>query len=263
MSVTVTVDGEKEVVFEMKFSYDKDGLIDGVWYEPEGMNIVEVIRGEGMLFEEKTYKPEEELYGLPAVKLSMLDGKELLEVWKNADRKYGHPVIILNDRLVEEMLEDGEYEEGELPDIDEYLSEYIEELEESEYKEDIMGSPEDTGDPLTKFLTPFMSEEERWLVWVPVAEPWLIFEKLPIGGWNECPDANHMAAFSKKVNTISGAVPALISGATLEYYTPRRLNDDEALPMALDMYGFCSDIDGVYALADALLKSDIWYFWWD
>ena len=43
VSVTVTVDGEKEVVFEMKFSYDKDGLIDGVWYEPEGMNVVEVI----------------------------------------------------------------------------------------------------------------------------------------------------------------------------------------------------------------------------
>lgn len=216
--------------------------------------------------------PQTELYGLPAVQLpDGLQGEALLKIWKEADRSYGHPVIILRDEMLEEMLTEfnvGSYRPGPLPDIDAYLAPYIKELEEPEQFEYLMGSPEDTGDAVRFFLSPGLSTAPRWLVWVPVGQPWEIFEKLPIGGWNDCPDANHMAAYCRKVYGSCGAVPALISGENLEMVPERRPTAEEAFPMALDMYGFCTDIvtqgvGTICALADTLLRSDIWYFWWD
>lgn len=67
-----------------------------------------------------------------------------------------------------------------------------------------------------------------------------------------------------------GAVPALMTPDVLEYTIPfgTSVPSWQALDLALEQYAYCNDIvdqgiGTIGALADGLMKSHNWYFWWD
>lgn len=104
---------------------------------------------------------------------------------------------------------------------------------------------------------------------IPTENPWEIFKWLPIGGWNDCPDAEDMMSVSKLWYEEYSAVPALITSDTLEYYLPVAIVDrDKAFEIAKQSFAFCQDIvdqgcGAIKVLADSITKSNVWYFWWD
>ena len=65
-----------------------------------------------------------------------------------------------------------------------------------------------------------------------------------------------------------GAVPAAMSHDELEFLLPAPVPKEKAMEVAVELYGFCPDLDqdedgSIGALADALWQSTVWYFWWD
>ena len=105
---------------------------------------------------------------------------------------------------------------------------------------------------------------------IPVKNPWEVFAWLPFGGLNECPAGEEHMAVAKYWFEKFGAVPALISYDVLEYTIPfgTSVPSWQALDLALEQYAYCNDIvdqgvETVGRLADGLMKSHFWYFWWD
>ena len=105
---------------------------------------------------------------------------------------------------------------------------------------------------------------------IPVKNPWEVFAYLPFGAWNDCPDTPSLMAAAKHWYEKYGAVPAVMTHDVLEFVLPKLANSEEAMELALEQYGFCSDIvnqgpEGatVGRLADILRQSTVWYFWWD
>ena len=105
---------------------------------------------------------------------------------------------------------------------------------------------------------------------IPVKNPWEIFAYLPFGGWNECPDTQSLMAVAKYWFEQYGAVPAAMTHDELEFLLPAPVSQENAMDVALELYGFCPDaIDQgpeeatVGAMADVLRQSTVWYFWWD
>ena len=98
---------------------------------------------------------------------------------------------------------------------------------------------------------------------------WEIFAWIPFGGWNECPDAEDMMAVCKYWYELYKAVPAVISGDTLDLYCFEPVSNKlDALKLAEEQYGFCSDIidqgmQEIKPLASLLMNSKVWSFWWD
>ena len=188
-------------------------------------------------------------------------------MWKSADRSKGFPVFLLYDELLDELLEENLYE-GEA-DIEAYLHQREEEESEFLDADYIMGNPDDTAEGIYEFSSfEIQDDADIFLVNVTVENPWQIFEKLPFGAYNECPAPNILSAFSKMTYEKFGAVPAVISSDTLEFAVSRRPSKQEAFGLAQQMYLLCPDIvdqgyGSIYALADCLTKSDIWFFWWD
>ena len=65
-----------------------------------------------------------------------------------------------------------------------------------------------------------------------------------------------------------GAVPITITHDVLEYKIEKIITDKEtAMETAVEMYGYCPDVDQSYEtlgqLAGSLINSSVWYFWWD
>ena len=105
---------------------------------------------------------------------------------------------------------------------------------------------------------------------IPVKNPWEVFAYLPFGGWNECPATKEHMAVAKYWFEKYGAVPALMTPDVLEYTIPfgTSVPSWQALDLALEQYAYCNDIvdqgvGTIGALADGLMKSHNWYFWWD
>lgn len=103
---------------------------------------------------------------------------------------------------------------------------------------------------------------------IPVKNPWEIFAWLPFGGWNECPDTPDLMAVAKYWYEKHGAVLAVMTHDVLEFDVPKPVEKEEAKQLALEQYAWDPDVvDGadltVGMLADCLMKSTTWYFWWD
>lgn len=110
--------------------------------------------------------------------------------------------------------------------------------------------------------------EELMLARLPVSEPCRVFAHLPFGSWNDCPDAEDLIAVCKDWQTRYGAVPAMLSHDILQMYVPQPLTDpEEAMRLAAEQFTFCEDlsqgIGTIEALADSLIGSHYWFFWWD
>ena len=103
---------------------------------------------------------------------------------------------------------------------------------------------------------------------IPVKNPWEIFAYLPFGNWNDCPDTPQLMAAAKYWFEQHGAVPAAMSHDELEFLLPAPVHKETAMDVAVELYGFCPDLDqnedgSIGSLADALWQSTVWYFWWD
>ena len=110
---------------------------------------------------------------------------------------------------------------------------------------------------------------ETILALIPVSDPWRIFAWLPFGGWNRCPDTEHMMAVSKYWYEKYGAVPIAVSHDELEFLLPRSLSRKQADEVSKEHALFCPDIvkpEGKLTeeqLSEFLNGSKCWYFWWD
>lgn len=110
---------------------------------------------------------------------------------------------------------------------------------------------------------------ETILAYIPTAKPYEVFAWLPFGGWNDCPDAEDMIKVARYWYEKHSAVPVVISHDTLEFICRSRPHKKEAaLALAKEQYALCPDIvdqgiETVGALADTLMQSTVWFFWWD
>lgn len=103
---------------------------------------------------------------------------------------------------------------------------------------------------------------------IPVKNPWEIFAWVPFGGWNECPTNDEIMYIAKYWYEKYGAIPAVMTHDVLEFAARPVKDKKAAMELALEQYVFCSDIvdqgvNTIGALADTLMKSSVWYFWWD
>ena len=55
----------------------------------------------------------------------------------------------------------------------------------------------------------------------PVNQPWQILAWFPIGGWDNCPKAEHLVSVAKHWQEGFGAVPAVISDGIIEFAVPK------------------------------------------
>lgn len=159
------------------------------------------------------------------------------------------------------------------PDIlDERLRELEKDMAEADGY-DIYGEYSGKFNPCKCFLSigksDLNSDETLVLFRIPVKEPWKVFAWIPFGGWNECPDPVDMIAVCKYWYEKFGAVPAVVKSNILEMYVLSPVNDiDTAFDIAKEQYGFCNDIvdqgtGTIKSLAETLVGSNVWYFWWD
>ncbi len=225
------------------------------------------IAAEAPVIPESRYRQRE--LPFPYEKLPDMSDTDYLAAWKNADRSQGMPILIRRDPALMDMLEEHPMADGPLPDIDAFLEPGILDLMENEECTYYRGHPEDSAPGVVEFQSFKFERGSAILAYIPVEEPWQVFRHIPIGGWNECPEAETIMAFCKKMYEQFGAVPAVASEDTLELVPARRPNAEEACQLAREMYAFAPDIvcqgdmPSVCALADSLTKSDVWYFWWD
>ncbi len=109
---------------------------------------------------------------------------------------------------------------------------------------------------------------ETILAYIPTKNPYEVFAWLPFGGWNECPEAADMIKIARHWYEKYNAVPAVIGHDTLEFRAVP-LDESAAVLAAREQFAVCPDrvwqcgIDTIGALADTLIKSTVWYFWWD
>lgn len=141
--------------------------------------------------------------------------------------------------------------------------------------EDFMGVMDNGGtiDSLSAFEMSYKNDgiQETILFEVPVDEPWKVIAWFPIGGWNECPAPEEMITVCRYWYKKYGAFPAVITHDVMEFYVERPVTDEEeAWKLAKEHYAFSNDrVDqctATYTLgevADCLIDSSVWYFWWD
>ena len=140
------------------------------------------------------------------------------------------------------------------------------------YRTDVLGEYVENGIGNTSFCGIINDETGRTLplllAEVPVNQPWQILAYFPIGGWDNCPKAEHLVSVAKHWYEGFGAVPAVISEGIIEFAVPHPVSEEESLPLAEEHYAFCTDIvdqnlGTINALADVLRKSTVWFFWWE
>jgi hypothetical protein len=191
-----------------------------------------------------------------------LKSKEYFKIWKNADDTEGIPVFVLFDKSLEEMLRENFYEHKEID-----IEKFFEEKRKENIQPPFWGEEDDVGiSDTTPTSFPVILEEKIVLAKVPVKKPWEIFEKIPFGGFNECPPANVISAFCKMACEKYGAVPFAICSDTLELSLSRRLTKSEALEFAEKIYYFCPNVfeddETLYEIANGISKSDFCFLWW-
>lgn len=165
-------------------------------------------------------------------------------------------------------------------DSDDFLNERIAEITEYNDKFDLdkyLGGNKITFEDIrTSFYSPLKlgsdnAYEEMLLAKIPVKQPWQVAAWLPMGSWNECPQPKNMMAMAKRWYDKYGAVICCITSDEMEFRVSNPPTDsDEAYELAKEHYYFCQDRIEQYAekynlktLANGLIKSKFWYFWWD
>lgn len=207
------------------------------------------------------------LLPFPYREIPKSDSNELLSLWQSSHKSGIHPLLIAGDEQTLEMLSSNQWECDELPDLNEFFEAARTDLDEDEFSHLIIGTKDDSGEAMDAF-TALESDAPLLLGEIPAEHPWDIFRLLPIGGWNDCPNAEVIAAFCKQMYESYGAEPVLVSGDMLILKPDRLPAEEETYDLALKLYAFCPDmvsqgLGSIHALADSLTKSPLWQFWWD
>ncbi|UQZ90336.1 hypothetical protein C4J81_14435 [Deltaproteobacteria bacterium Smac51] len=150
------------------------------------------------------------------------------------------------------------------------------ELTEGENSENYEPGPVE-GDNILSYFSSYWDYDtnrtmEVILARIPAAHPWELAAWMPMGGFNDCTTPENQVAVMKRWHEKYGAMPALVASDAWEFTVPEPLSDkEEALKLAYEHYAFCFDRVEQYGrdeyktgnLADSLMKSTVWYFWWD
>lgn len=227
---------------------------------------------------------------------------EKFEKYSKEGKEKGYfPVIVTVDETLLESLSfnTSDDEEFNIEDVRDYRKKYISDVfsdvfsksgknilrdlidrrkteaedDEMSFSEEIVGELEETEEEKLNSPIGFLNyrtdkPEELFIVKVPVQNPWEIFAWFPMGNWNECPTTSEHMAVSRYWYEKFGAVPITITHDVLEYKIEKIITDKEtAMETAIEMYGYCPDVDQSYEalgqLAGSLVNSSVWYFWWD
>ena len=105
---------------------------------------------------------------------------------------------------------------------------------------------------------------------VPSADPWNVFAWFPVGGFDGMPTNDKLTAASKHWYQLCGAVPAVISYNTIEYFVPNgKPTYDAALQIAREQFAVCHErvlrltrSHSLGELVNTLMKSCVWYLGW-
>jgi len=156
--------------------------------------------------------------------------------------------------------------------LEERFKEYTEDISEDWINEVSNENWEDEfdGDGSINEFT-FLDVKEIVLFEVPTKNPWEVIAWFPMGGWNECPWVDDMMAISHYWYEKYHAFPAVITRDVLQYFVENPVdNEEEALELAKEHYAFCTDrLDQgtasgtINEVADSLIDSKVWFFWWD
>lgn len=223
---------------------------------------------------------------------------EKFEKYSEEGKEKGYfPVIVTVDETLLESLSFNisEDENFTLEDVRDYRKRYISSVfsdggenilrdlinarkaeaedDEMSFSEEIIGEFEENDEDTLNSPIGFLNyrtdkPEELFIVKVPVKNPWEIFAWFPMGNWNECPSTSEHMAISRYWYEKFGAVPITITHDVLEYKIEKIITDKEtAMETAVEMYGYCPDVNQSYEtlgkLAGSLINSSVWYFWWD
>lgn len=164
--------------------------------------------------------------------------------------------------------------------VDDYIEDYIDtdSREETDWEkrepDEFLGELAD-GETISELISLNNLNEdgvqEIILFEIPTANPWEAIAWLPFGGWNECPPAEEMMAVCRYWYEKYQAFPASVSHDELEFYLETPVSDtDTAWKLAKEHYAFspdridqCTQSGTAGELADTILGSHVWYFWWD
>ncbi len=160
-------------------------------------------------------------------------------------------------------------EETELPDGKEYLDRLIAGQQQGPESVELQkGTPNTELSSYWNYYTRLT--EEVLLVRIPVEEPWKILGWFPFRYGEGRPEHAVLLAIAKHWYKTYGAVPAVVGVDEIEFYVARPVQDEQqALQLAREQYVFCSAVTEqgknttIGMLAQALLHSTVWYFWWD
>jgi len=110
---------------------------------------------------------------------------------------------------------------------------------------------------------------EIHLALIPTRNVWEVPAHLLYGGWNDCPMPEEHTAVFKYWHENYGAEVFSIAGDVVEMHVTRPPKTrGEAMDLAREQFIYCSDIvhqgtRTIHALADEIIDSSGWFFWWD
>lgn len=219
----------------------------------------------------------------------LIPANDALQAWKTHADRYvssGRWPILLEASIVDaergqpEDSREEILEKSQQIDVGHFLKDRL--LEDLEYEEE--GFPEDyDGFDIASLKAPssatFSSTaiegvgeeapDQVGLILVPCDYPYDVFSVLPFGGWNDCPfDEEHLAVARDWYKRF-GATPFAILSDVVELYVESPVtNPEAAAKLASGMYQYAPDIvdqgtESMQALAQEILGSKVWFFWWD
>lgn len=194
------------------------------------------------------------------------------------------PVILVPGENLADLMEEAESPQYYLKEYKRHrgkdiLEGYLKEIKDclnrqGESLEDVIDTVE-RGQQIDEFIG-YMPDDwgetaEVILVKVPTINPWEIFAWIPMGGWNECPPTEYMMAIMKDWHEAYGFEPVVICEDMIEGIAERKPQTrEEAVALGTEHYAFCPDLieqccgdESIGQWADTLMKSSIWFFWWD
>lgn len=216
------------------------------------------------------------------------DSNRVFEIYKKErekGKKAGYtPVLLVPDDLILDHMKHAEQPSFYLQEYKKHdgkaiIEGYLQEIkncikEQGEAWEDVVSTVE-RGQEIAEFvgyLPPDWDETlEVILAKIPTAIPWEVFAWIPMGGWNECPPTEYIMSIMKVWNEQYQFQPVVITGDMIEgLVSGKPETEEKAVEIATEQYAFCPDLveqccgdATIGQLADTLLKSKIWFFWWD
>ena len=220
------------------------------------------------------------------IKGGFKNGYEIMDLYKTNLEKgkiEGYtPLIIIPTEYLSETLEIAK-EDNDIENANELVNKFIEVYKNINVKDYINQNLEDVGDiedikdyyddTYDSFISIYDLEgnitTDLILAKIPTSKPYELALYIPMGGFNDCPNPEVQVSVFKYWYDKYKAYPAVVGYDTFEIFVENKpQNKDDAIKLAFEQFAFCSDIvsqgiGDISLLAGMLLKSDIWYFWWD